>query len=81
MGLSSDFKPELNVFLYADPEVIRNRKKELDVSSITELTSDYKKLFSELSSKGKERNYLVLNNVSKEDTLHRVMKECIYITI
>jgi thymidylate kinase len=75
------FKPELNVFLYADPEVIRSRKQELDASSISELTSDYKQLFNELSSNGKKQNYLVLNNVSKEETFHRVMKECIYITI
>jgi thymidylate kinase len=75
------FKPELNVFLYADPEVIRGRKRELDAASISELTSDYKQLFSELSSNGKKRNFLVLNNVSKEETFHRVMKECIYITI
>ncbi|MBK7684221.1 MAG: hypothetical protein IPJ26_17985 [Bacteroidetes bacterium] len=75
------FKPELNVFLYADPEVIRNRKQELDTVTIKELTSDYRNLFTELSSGGKQKNYLMLNNVSKEETFHRVMKECIYLTI
>ena len=75
------FKPELNVFLYADPEVIRNRKQELDTVTINELTSDYRNLFTELSSGGKQKNYLMLNNVSKEETFHRVMKECIYLTI
>lgn len=80
-GYALIFKPELNVFLYADPEVIRSRKKELDVSTISELTSDYKQLFSELSSNGKKQNYLVVNNISKEETFQRVMKECIYITI
>lgn len=75
------FKPELNVFLYADPEVIRNRKQELDTLAIKELTSDYRKLFTELSSGGKQKSYLMVNNVSKEETFHRVMKECIYLTI
>lgn len=75
------FKPELNVFLYADSEVIRERKQELDTIAISELTSDYKKLFNELSNGGKQKNYLMVNNVSKEETFHRVMKECIYLTI
>ena len=75
------FKPELNVFLYADPKVIRTRKKELDTKAISELTSDYRKLFTELSNGGKQKNYLMVNNVSKEETFHRVMKECIYFTI
>ena len=71
----------MNVFLYADPEVIRTRKQELDTRAITELTSDYRKLFTELGSGGKQKNYLMVNNVSKEETFHRVMKECIYLTI
>ncbi|MFN0187823.1 MAG: hypothetical protein ACKVQV_03910 [Bacteroidia bacterium] len=75
------FKPELNVFLYAEPEVIRKRKKELDTKAITELTSDYRKLFTELGNGGKQKKYLMLNNISKEETFHRVMKECIYLTI
>ncbi|MBK9637472.1 MAG: hypothetical protein IPO63_06540 [Bacteroidetes bacterium] len=75
------FKPELNVFLYADADVIRTRKQELDTRAISELTSDYKKLFNELSSGGNQKNYLMVNNVSKEETFNRVMRECIYFTI
>ena len=80
-GYTFIFKPELNVFLYADPEVIQARKQELNANDISQLTSEYRQLFSELSHNGKKKNYLVLNNVSKEDTLQRVMKECIYYTI
>lgn len=75
------FKPELNVFLYADPDVIRGRKQELDANTIQQLTTDYKQLFQELGRNGKKRNYLTIDNINKQETLQQVMKECIYLTI
>jgi thymidylate kinase len=63
------YKPQLNVFLYAAPEVILRRKKELSATDITQLTDRYKILFHRL---GGERNYLCIENMDRGATMARI---------
>jgi len=44
------FKPDINIFLYASPEIILSRKQEMDGKSIVELTAKYKILFESFSN-------------------------------
>ena len=62
------FKPEINIFLYASPEIILSRKQEMDVGSIINLTDKYQKLFKTFS-KEKNGEYQCIENIHKEDTL------------
>jgi thymidylate kinase len=62
------FEPELNVFLYASPDVILSRKQELDKESIVSLTKKYKALFYELGRKNTGQ-YLLIENLDKEKTM------------
>lgn len=63
------YKPQLNVFLYATPEVILKRKKELTAEDITRLTAHYKKLFGRLESKDR---YICIENTNKQRTLDEI---------
>ncbi|MEM6725346.1 MAG: hypothetical protein AAF598_15000, partial [Bacteroidota bacterium] len=67
------FKPNVNFFLYAAPEVILKRKKELDAPAIEKLTKEYRQLFENLERK-KRRNtrYVVIENIDKQETLHTI---------
>ncbi len=67
--------PSLNLFLYANPETILNRKKELDVQSIKELTAGYKSLFESLKNESAASKYLPIENISKEKTLHQIIEQ------
>ena len=67
--------PSLNLFLYANPETILKRKKELDVESIDELTSNYKSLFESLNEKGTCEKYLPIENIDKEITLRQILEQ------
>lgn len=60
-GYTLLLKPDLNFFLYADPDIIRFRKQELDATTIGQLTSEYKQLFSELERKHGGRYYAIEN--------------------
>ena len=62
------FKPEINIFLYASPEIILSRKQEMDVGSIINLTDKYQKLFKTFSKEG-NGEYQCIENIHKEDTL------------
>ncbi len=70
------YKPELNIFLYAKPEVILQRKKELSATDILELTGGYKKLFSELGTK---ETYLCIENLVKSETIGKIEKAFVHI--
>jgi len=78
-GMASFFyafliKPNLNVFLYAPVEIIRERKKELSPDVISTLTNKYKDTFEYLGKKfGKDR-YLIINNIELENTLNQILK-------
>jgi thymidylate kinase len=67
-------KPELNIFLYASPDVILKRKQELKKESIVELTSNYKKLFSEFNIKYKNSNYIQVENIDLDDTTKQILR-------
>ena len=71
------FKPNVNVFLYAAPEIILSRKRELSSEDIQSLTAEYRELFDELSKGGKTKKYMVINNTDLNLTLDIVMKQCI----
>lgn len=67
-------KPTLNVFLYAEPEVILKRKQELPVEDIRELTSGYRVLFDELRKK-RNISYLSVENNDLSITLNTIEKQ------
>ncbi len=71
------FKPNVNVFLYAAPEIILSRKRELSSEDIQSLTAEYRELFDELSKGSKTQRYMVINNTDLNLTLDIVMKQCI----
>lgn len=71
-------KPRFNFFLYADAQVILNRKKELDASTIGHLTGDYLSLFRKLGRKKRRTKYVAIENNQLSDTLqviHHTIKE------
>lgn len=65
------FKPNLNIFLYASPEVILQRKQELPSGDIVALTKKYKTLFEELDKKSKKR-YIAVENIILDETLDTI---------
>ena len=71
------FKPQVNVFLFAPAEVIYSRKQEMSINDISALTTEYKELFDELGRDNKREQYLVINNINLDETLRRVMNECV----
>ncbi len=68
------FKPRLNIFLYADPQVVYKRKQELDPFTIEELTMGYKDLFTEMGQKHKGK-YTALENKELDKTIASILKE------
>ncbi len=67
------FKPKLNIFLYANPEVILSRKQEMDEKSIIQLTNKYKNLFSEFDEKY-DQYYLTIENLDINETMGSIEK-------
>jgi thymidylate kinase len=65
------FKSDMNIFLYAPPEVILKRKKELDEDTILSLNANYKSLFSDLN-KGSNDQYVAIKNIEKDVTLEHI---------
>lgn len=70
------FKPEMNIFLFAPPEVILRRKQEMDEESIISLTEKYRTLFDELGQNNKDQ-YVSIENINKEETMKTI--EDIYV--
>ncbi len=66
-------KPDVNILLYAKPETILQRKQELNASTIKILTTKYVNLFKELAQKNKNKQYVAIENVHKEDTLQTIV--------
>lgn len=73
-GYSFLMKPNLNLFLFADPETILARKQELSADTITELTVKYRNLFSKLEQKSHAARYISIRNENLEETLSIVMQ-------
>ncbi len=69
-------KPELNILLYADPEVIISRKQELSETDIRQLTNDFLGLFNRLGqqSHGSNSIYLPIHNLEIEATMAEIEK-------
>ena len=66
------FKPNINVFLYAPPEVILKRKQELPSEEIVSLTKNYKALFAEMDAKRGKAQYIAIENIVLEETMARI---------
>ncbi len=73
-GYNFVFTPDLNFFLYADPEVILKRKQELSAETITELTEKYSNLFNKFEARKKKQNYHLINNIDLDTTVDFIMK-------
>jgi len=74
MGYNLVFTPNLNFFLYADPEVILSRKRELDKATISTLTSEYINLFKKLGQHQAD-TYFNIENIQLEQTIHQIMQQ------
>ncbi|MFK7969693.1 MAG: hypothetical protein AB8F95_04960 [Bacteroidia bacterium] len=61
--------PDLNLFLYADTEVIRKRKQELPAETIETMTAQYKELFGSLAKPTRPWQYLCIQNHELDKTL------------
>ncbi|RMZ59602.1 hypothetical protein D1632_08200 [Chryseobacterium nematophagum] len=70
-------KPKFNFFLYADPERILSRKRELSYDSICDLTTEYSKLFSKLDKQDQNVKYLSIENNDLNTTLDIIMNTII----
>ncbi|MCS4302432.1 hypothetical protein [Chryseobacterium sp. BIGb0232] len=70
-------KPKFNFFLYAAPEKILSRKKELSYQSICELTAEYNQLFSKLQKQNNNEKYLAIENNDLDRTLGTIMNTII----
>lgn len=68
------FKQNINVFLYASPEVILKRKQELPSEEIVTLTKNYKALFSELDAKSSKAQYIAIENIVLDETMAKIEK-------
>lgn len=73
-GFSLLLKPKYNFFLYAQPEVILNRKKELDRETILELTGKYRQLFNELDQSDTVNTYKSIENLELDETINTIIK-------
>jgi thymidylate kinase len=73
-GYSLLIQPHLNFFLYADAQTILARKKELDESTITELTHEYLTLFSELEAKSQGK-YFPIENIKMDHSLQFILNK------
>lgn len=69
-------QPDINIFLYADPDVILARKKELTKETIVSLTQNYLSLFKQLGGRSKKK-YIAIENLELDNTLGRIMDETI----
>ena len=67
------FKPDMNIFLFASPDEISRRKKELDKNTIINLTQEYEKLFNDFGRHDSEK-YLIIENMSFEKCSSVIIK-------
>jgi thymidylate kinase len=77
LGYNLLFTPDLNFFLYADPDVVLSRKKELDKETIQSLTSDYLNLFENLDQNQKN-TYFNIENLQLDHTIDQIMEQTAY---
>jgi thymidylate kinase len=77
LGYHFLLKPKFNFFLFADANVILNRKKELTKATIEELTKEYSALFDSLRVKSNSSVYESINNKELDVTLNHIVKTII----
>ena len=77
LGYNFLLKPKFNFFLFADANVILNRKKELTKATIEELTKEYSSLFDSLRVKSNSSVYESINNEELDVTLNHIVKTII----
>lgn len=68
-------KPDVNFFLYAKPEVILERKKELDSPTIQKLNDKYLDLFQSMQNNKLKKRYFAIENVEIEETLCEITQK------
>ncbi|GAA0891217.1 hypothetical protein GCM10009122_08960 [Fulvivirga kasyanovii] len=76
-GYNFLMKPDLNFFLYATPDIILERKQELDEDAIIDLTSRYKTLFEHLDKQGYRRRYYAVENIILGRTINYIIQKTI----
>lgn len=69
-------KPGLNIFLYADPDTIRQRKQELPRADIEQMTGQYLALFEELKKQDNSQ-YLCIENTDRQASLETILQHYI----
>lgn len=72
LGYNFLLKPELNFFLYANPDVILARKQELTRDTIEQLTDKYCNLFQNLDREGKQ--YIAIENLDLQRTSDEIFE-------
>jgi len=70
-------KPKFNFFLYASPEKILSRKKELSFQLVCDLNTEYSTLFSKLGKHNNSEKYIAIENNNLNDTLNIIMTSII----
>jgi thymidylate kinase len=68
------YKPDLNIFLYADADTIRQRKQELPRADIEQMTGRYLALFEELKTQGSSQ-YLCIENQDRQVSLDTILHQ------
>lgn len=71
-GFRLILKPAINIFLYAAPEVILGRKKELTATTITKLTQGYRSLFDQYQKRYLTETFTAIENVDLTDTIEQI---------
>lgn len=66
------FKPELNILLYADPDLILSRKQELSREDIEGLTERMIALFEDLADAYPNSQFLPIENIHLQETLQTI---------
>lgn len=64
--------PTLNIFLYADTDIIRKRKQELPAETIEMMTKQYTLLFGELRTSARPWQYLCIQNHVLDETMNSI---------
>lgn len=72
LGFSFLLKPTFNFFLYASPEVILARKKELEATTISALTKAYRTLFYQYRAKYPTKVFTPLENINLKETISEI---------
>ena len=65
-------KPKLNFFLFAAPEVIRQRKQELNIQQITRLNTGYEQLFDRFQKQFRTSEYVKVENTDLQRTISTI---------